>query len=337
MKTVLVTGGRGFIGRHAVPRLREEGFDVHLVTHSKPLNTLDGVQVHYCDLLDLGEQRALVSRIRPSHLVHFAWYTAHGLFWSSAENLRWVQASIELLKTFADCGGRRTIFAGSCAEYDWSFGHCSEASTPTAPRSLYGTCKTALQQMFTQYCRQEKISAGWGRVFFLYGPYETKSRLIPSVVTALLEDKPVRCTSGAQIRDFLHVEDAAAAFCAFLTSDVENVVNIASGRAVSIKDVVELIADKIGRRDLLELGAVPISEAEPPMLLADTKRLAEEVGWRPQYDLSRGLDQTIEWWKGRLERQSSVAPRVSPSIAAGGPAAARRVGRADGMKRGESS
>jgi len=319
MKTVLLTGGNGFIGRHAVARLREEGFDVHLVTHRKPADPdiPDGVQVHYCDLFDFSQQRSLVSRIRPSHLVHFAWCTANGLFWTSRENLRWVQASVALLKHFAEFGGRRTVFAGSCAEYDGSFGYCSEEITPTASRSLYGTCKNALQQIFTRYCRQEKISGGWGRIFFLYGPYETKSRLIPSVITALLDDKPARCTRGTQIRDFLHVEDAASAFCAFLTSEVEEVVNIASGRPVSIKEVVELIADKIGRRDLIELGAVPISEAEPPMLFADTKRLAQEIGWQPKYDLSRGLDHAIEWWKGRVKLESSLAPRVAPFDAPG--------------------
>ena len=315
MKTVLVTGGSGFIGRHALPRLRDDGFEVHVVTHRRRCDAdiPEGVQVHDCDLFDFRQQRSLMSRIRPSYLLHLAWYTAHGLFWTSPENLRWVQASLELLRAFAACGGKRTVFAGSCAEYDWSFGCCSEGITPTAPRSLYGTCKNALQQMFGQYCRQEKISGGWGRIFFLYGPHEAKARLIPSVITAVLDSKPVRCTDGSQIRDFLHVEDAASAFCALLTSDVEEVVNIASGRPVSIKEVVELIADKMGRRDLVELSTLDSSEAEAPMVVADTRRLAQEVAWRPKYDLSTGLDQVIEWWKGRLKLECSLEPRVAPS------------------------
>jgi nucleoside-diphosphate-sugar epimerase len=317
MMTVLVTGGSGFIGRHIVPQLRGEGFEVHLVTHRRPgdIEIPEGVQVHYCDLFDFNQQRSLVSELRPSHLVHFAWCADHGSFWTSHENLRWVQASLELLRHFGACGGRRAVFAGSCAEYDWSVGYCSEESTPTASQSLYGTCKNGLQRIFTQYCRQEKISGGWGRIFFLYGPYEAKSRLIPSVITALLDAKPARCTSGTQIRDFLHVEDVARAFGAFLASDVEGVVNIASGRPVSIKEVVEMIADKIGRRDLIELGPCSIPEAEPPVILADTTRLAQEVDWQPRYDLSTGLDHVIEWWKGRLELESSLAPRAGAGSA----------------------
>jgi nucleoside-diphosphate-sugar epimerase len=319
MKTALVTGGTGFIGRQVVPRLRDQGFEVHLVAHRKRSepDIPEGVHVHHCDLFNFSQQRSLLSRIRPSHLVHFAWCATPGVFWTSPENLRWVQASLELLKNFAAFGGERTVFAGSCAEYDWSFGYCSEGTTPTAPRSLYGTCKNALRQIFTEYCRQEKISGGWGRIFFLYGPYEATSRLIPSVITALLDGKPAPCTHGSQIRDFLHVEDVASAFCAFLTSEVEGVVNIASGRGVSIKEVVELIADRIGRRDLLDLGALATSEAEPPVLLADAKRLAQEIDWRPTYDLSAGLDHAIGWWKSRLELEPSHARRVGSANAPG--------------------
>lgn len=302
MSTVLVTGGSGFIGRHAVPRLQADGFEVHLVTHRHPSDldaSFSGVQVHQCELLDLSEQGALMSRIRPTHLLHFAWCTAHGLFWTSRENLRWVQASLELLRNFAECGGRRVVFAGSCAEGD---GSCDDdlEETTARTRSLYGTCKSALQQMFAQYCRQERVSGGWGRIFFLYGPYETKGRLVPAVITALLEGRPARCTRGTQIRDFLHVEDVASAFCAFLRGEVEGVVNIGSGRPVSIKEIVGMIADKIGRRDLVELDAIPTSEAEPPVLVADTRRLAREIGWQPKYDLSGGLDQAVEWWRREI-------------------------------------
>ena len=319
MKTVLVTGGTGFIGRQAVPRLRDQGFEVHLVTHgvrSDP-DLPEGAHVHHCDLFDFSQQRSLMDRVRPSHLIHFAWCATPGAFWTSPENLRWVQASLELLKSFAACGGRRTVFAGSCAEYDWSFGTCSEGTTPTAPRSLYGTCKNALRQIFTEYCRQERISGGWGRIFFLYGPHEATSRLIPSVITALLEGRRAPCTHGGQIRDFLHVDEVASAFCAFLASDVEGVVNVASGRGVSIREVVESIADKIGRRDLLDLGALTASATEPPVLLADTHRLAQEIAWRPTFDLSAGLDHAIEWWKSRLGVEHSLQHRIGPADAPG--------------------
>ena len=94
-------------------------------------------------------------------------------------------------------------------------------------------------------------------------------------------------------------------------------VNIASGRGVSIKEVVESIADRIGRRELLDLGALTASDTEPPVLLADTHRLSQEIAWHPTYDLSAGLDHAIEWWKRRREVEHALDHRTGPADAPG--------------------
>lgn len=93
----------------------------------------------------------------------------------------------------------------------------------------------------------------------------------------------------------MHVADVAAAFVAILDSKVQGPVNIASGRAVSVKEVAEKIASKLGKRHLLKLGALPAPRAEPLVLKADIRRLRREVGWRPRFNLDRGLDEAIAW------------------------------------------
>lgn len=302
MKKILLTGGSGFIGRHAVPELLKRGYEVHLIEvdlkTSLPFN--HSVQIHSCDLFDFERQRQVFKRVRPAHLLHFAWYAEPGKFWSSPENIRWVQASLELLKNFVHYGGKRAVFAGTCAEYDWSHGFLSEKTTPALAGSLYGICKNGLQQIVGQYSKEVGLNSAWGRIFFLYGPYEHPARLVPSVIHSLLKNRPARCTHGRQIRDFLHVEDVASAFVSLLESDIEGPVNIASGQPISLKEVVELISNKIKRPDLLKLGAIQPSQSDPPVLLADIKRLETEMGWKPKYDLNTGLDQTIEWWKSQM-------------------------------------
>jgi nucleoside-diphosphate-sugar epimerase len=121
------------------------------------------------------------------------------------------------------------------------------------------------------------------------------------VVQSLLRGEPARCSHGNQIRDFLHVEDAAAAFVALLDAEtVAGAVNIASGRPVALKDLIGSIAVELGREDLIRLGAVPAQANEPPLLLADVARLRDEVGWQPRYTLETGLAQTVEWWRRAL-------------------------------------
>jgi nucleoside-diphosphate-sugar epimerase len=150
--------------------------------------------------------------------------------------------------------------------------------------------------MLFAFANQASLSAAWGRIFFLYGPHEHPSRLVASVIRALLRGEPAPCSHGNQIRDWLYVQDVADAFVALLNSDVTEPVNIASGQPVSIRDVVYRIAGHLGREDLIRLGAVPTLANEPPFLLADIRRLREQVGWRPKFTLETGLAQTIEWW-----------------------------------------
>jgi len=298
-KRVLVTGAAGFVGKHCLPLLLDKGFEVHAADVVIPENNLHDVCWHNADLLDVQKTDELIESIRPTHLLHFAWYAKPGEYWNSVENIRWVEGSLRLLRAFHRTGGRRVVMAGTCAEYDWKYGYCSEDVTPLAPSTLYGACKNATQHVLKEYSKVTGLSSAWGRIFFLYGPFENPGRLVPSVILNLLSNKEAPCSHGGQIRDFLYVKDVAAAFVALLASDVRGPVNIASEKPVALKGIILSIADLLDRKDLIRLGALPQKENEPPILLGDTKRLSEELMWHPQYDLERGIRETVAWWKNR--------------------------------------
>jgi nucleoside-diphosphate-sugar epimerase len=303
MKRVLLTGATGFIGRHCLPTLLAHGYEVHSVsTRPAPAHS-PGVHAHQADLLDPAQVAALLAIVQPSHLLHLAWYTQPGAYWTSPENIRWVQASLGLLQAFVAHGGQRVVIAGSCAEYDWTYGYCTEQITPLQPATIYGKAKHALQLLADAFADQAQISAAWGRVFLLYGSHEHPERLVAAVTRALLQGRPARCSHGDQIRDYLYVQDAADAFAALLESDVRGAVNIASGNPIRLKQIIYSIADMLAQRSLVQLGALPSPANEPPLLVANVERLANEVGWRPAYDLERGLEQTVHWWKDTLSNE----------------------------------
>jgi nucleoside-diphosphate-sugar epimerase len=297
---VLLTGASGFIGRHAVAALRARGFEVHAVSRrARPSD--DGATWHAGDLAEPGVAARLITSIRPTHLLHLAWYVEHGKFWTSPENLSWVARSLDLVRAFREAGGARAVLAGTCAEYQWGLGECVEGETPLAPATLYGAAKHALRQIVESYARVTGLSAAWGRVFLLYGPDETESRLVPSVVTSILRGEPALCSEGTQLRDLLYVADVADAFAALLASDVTGAVNVASGEPVRLRDVACNIAERLGRPELLRLGARPTPAGDPPVLTARVDRLRTEVGWAPSRTLDEGLDETIRWWAERLD------------------------------------
>ncbi len=295
MTRVLVTGASGFVGRHALPLLVARGDDVHAVIR-RPVPSMPGVTAHSCDLLDDHAGRTLIERLRPAALLHLAWYAVPGKFWTAPENSRWLSSSLGLVRHFAAAGGRRVVVAGTCAEYDWSHGLLSEADTPLAPATPYGTSKNGLRAALEHEAPGWGVSWAWGRIFFVYGPHEARGRLVSDVIAGLLTGQRVAVSEGRQERDFMHVADTARAFVDLLGSDVTGPVNIASGIAVPVRHVIEQIGALTGRAELIDYGARPTPPGEPPRLAADVDRL-RALGFMARYDLAGGLAQTVEWWR----------------------------------------
>jgi nucleoside-diphosphate-sugar epimerase len=95
------------------------------------------------------------------------------------------------------------------------------------------------------------------------------------------------------------VTDVAAAFVALLDSAATGAVNVGSGVGVPLRDIFAMIADRLGARELLQLGALPARDGEPDTLVADVGRLRDEIGWRPTLELASGIEDTIGWWRTR--------------------------------------
>jgi nucleoside-diphosphate-sugar epimerase len=312
MPRVLVTGGAGFIGLPLVAELARRGWEVHaLSTRDRP-STLSDVRWHRLDLAESATVDEMMCALAPERLVHLAWYTKPGSSWHAAENVLWVERSLHLIRSFVRHGGRRMLVLGTCAEYDWSAaeGPLEEYGSCLEPRTLYGVTKDALRRLARAYAEQEGVQLAWARPFLLYGPREKPERLVPALILSLLAGKVVATSSGEQVRDFMHVEDVAAAVAALLDSTVVGDINIATGSGVTVNEVIEQVVELTGRSGLVNRGGLPERPGEPPFLVADITRLRDEVGFRPSWTLEAGLAATLRWWKLREEPPEELAAQL---------------------------
>jgi nucleoside-diphosphate-sugar epimerase len=294
-RRLLVTGASGFVGRQVLAELSGTGWELHAARRASVAPTgRDAIRWHACDLRDPREAVRLIERVAPTDVLSLAWNAEHGAYWTAPDNDAWAEGTTALARAWAARGGQRFVGAGTCAEYDWTHlaGPCREYETPTEPRSIYGRAKLRTGEAVTAIAREAGLSAAWGRLFFLYGPGEDANRLVPSVGRALTAGVRPRVTEGRQVRDFLHVKDAARAFIALLDSDVAGPVNIGSGLGVSVRRVVEILERAAGRQGAADFGAIPMQPDEPPAIVADISRLAS-TGWRPRVSLEEGLSQML--------------------------------------------
>ena len=278
---VLLTGATGLIGRHCVRPLEEAGFTVVAASRA----TGDDL---------LADAEGVVARAGADHLVHLAWADGARDRWSSPANLDWVGASLRLLRAFAAAGGRRAVMAGSCAEYDWTgAGHLGE-DAPLHPATLYGAAMAATGLAAGAGAKALGLSLAWARIFFVYGPGEPEGRLFGDLIRGLAAGREVACTDGRQRRDFLHAGDVGRALALSLRSHIEGPVNIGSGQAVAVAEMIGEIARQIGRPDLVRLGARPRPAGDPPLIEAGVDRLRAEAGFRPAYDMTTGIRAVLQ-------------------------------------------
>lgn len=298
LQKVMVTGAAGFIGSYTLERLLKEGFEVHAVSTKDNENKNNGDVIwHKVDLLNFEEVETCIKQIAPEAIIHFAWHTNPDNYVNDDQNITWLNASQFLLQQFCKYGGKRFIFAGTCFQYDLSYGYLTEDKTPLKSNSLYGICKNNFEQLAVEYCKLKNVSFASGRVFYLYGAQENKKRVVPYVVRSLLLGDVANCSHGNQIRDYLYVEDVANAFVEVLISNVEGAVNIGSGQPVELKTIFLSIAKMLEKEKLLKLGAIEAKGKEPNLIVANNDKLKQMTNWKAKYNLDEGLSCTIDWWK----------------------------------------
>ena len=322
MNRVFITGASGFIGATIVRLLAEERVPTAVLMRptSNPWrlgDTIRDVTVIEGTFHEPGSYAVALAEFAPDTVFHLAW---HGVGRGHRDDPKHVRinvaGTVDLFHAAVRAGATSFIAAGSQAEYGTS-SHRIVEGHPTQPNTLYGAAKLATLTLLEQLSAAHAVRLAWLRVFSAYGPGDDEGTLISSVIRRLLAGERPAVTSGTQLWDYLHVDDAAAAFLAVARSGANGVFNVGAGIAPPLRDTIALVRDLIDPGLEVGFGEVPLGPSAVMRLEPDVGRLRHATSWEPRISLEDGLRSTIAWHRERsgMEMAALSSPLVRPSLA----------------------
>ncbi|TQV79466.1 NAD(P)-dependent oxidoreductase [Exilibacterium tricleocarpae] len=277
MKVVL-TGASGFIGGYVLAELLDRGTDVVVATRNPGVfDTNQQAKVVTLDISAPGED--LYDRLdRPDVLIHLAWDglpNYHSLHHFETE----LPAQYHFIKKAVESGLSSVVIAGTCFEYGMQAGELTE-KTICQPENAYALAKDTLRRQLQLLTKTTSFNLTWARLFYMYGSRQQSNSLFAQLRSAVQRgDKVFNMSKGEQLRDYLPVETVASALVKL--SERQNdadIVNICSGKPVSIRALVESWLEHYGWDIQLNLGYYPYPDYEPLAFWGSTDKLVKLVG-----------------------------------------------------------
>ena len=301
---ILVVGGSGFIGSHIVDRAMQMGWNVTALHHSEAIrHKKAGVNWIRADIADkLSLREALTDKSDFNYVVNCGGYINHAPFFQNGRNVLEAHFSgvMNLVEILDRSCLRSFVNIGSSDEYG-NIPAPQKENDPASPISPYSMGKYATTAFLKMLAETESFPATTLRLFLVYGPGQDQKRFLPQIISGCLNNDSFPVSAGEQLRDFLYVEDLVDAVFATFNTDAARgqVLNIASGTAIPIKNMIEHIRLKIGAGEP-QYGKVPYRPNENMALYADVSKAAAILNWRPATSPDKGLDETISYYKRKL-------------------------------------
>lgn len=309
---ILVTGGRGYVGSHLVPRLLNSGHEVTIVDSlRRPLDVEPPSSVDFCriDVRDAGAMSECFAARSIDAVVHLAAMTFPGESVELPDECRSINlgGTQTLLETMKNAGVGRLVFASSCSVYGSPAKYPVDENSAVNPESPYATSKLAAESAVVEFA---DLLPGFGaanlRFFNIAGGmsgdsldrFSAATRLIPAAIraardfdsTILVRGTDWPTPDGTSVRDYVHIDDACRAvelaLIAVSPGRVET-VNIGSGVGTSLREVLLSVEDVVGQP--VSSKVAPRCEGEAAAIVAEISRVKTLLDWQPENSSLRAI------------------------------------------------
>lgn len=307
MKTVLITGGAGFIGTHLCNLLREKDYRIICLD-----NLITGKKSNIEHLLDNGKFKFIEHDItKPIEFDEDIDYVLH--FASPASPVDYLNHPIKTLKVnslgthnmlgIAKKKKAVFLFASTSEIYGDPKQHPQKETywgnvNCLGPRGVYDESKRFAESLSTAYRKKHNVDVKIARIFNTYGPLMRKDdgRAIPNFISQALSNRPITVYGdGKQTRSFCYVDDLIAGLYKLMLSKEENPFNLGSQKEISILETADLIIKLTDSKSKIIFEDLPVDD--PKVRRPDITKAKKYLKWEPTTGLREGLETTIEWFK----------------------------------------
>lgn len=318
MSKILVTGADGFIGSHLVEELVRRGEKVKAFAYYNSFNTwgwldtlekdiLNEIEVFTGDVRDPNGVREAVKGM--DQIYHLAALIAIPFSYHSPDSYvdTNIKGTLNVLQAARDMKTGRVLVTSTSEVYGTAQYVPIDEKHPFQGQSPYSATKIGADRMAEAFYRSFNLPVTIVRPFNTYGPRQSARAVIPTIITQLLSGKEeIKLGSLTPTRDFNYVKDTVRGFVEIAGSDktIGEEINIATQKEISIEQLAKEIIAQINpnARIICDEQRLRPENSEVNRLLGSNDKIMRLTVWKPEYDLRRGLSETIEWLRNNLDK-----------------------------------
>jgi len=310
-KEVVVTGAGGFIASHLVEELVRRGANVKAFVHYNSrndyglLNLVDSdvlkeIEVSMGDITD----PFFVRNVTKGADVVFHLAALIGIPYSYVAPENYINVNIKgtmnVLQAGLDNNVEKIVHTSTSETYGTAQYTPIDESHPLQGQSPYSASKIGADKIAESYYRSFDLPVATIRPFNTYGPRQSARAVIPTIISQALTKDEIHIGSLSPVRDMTFVKDTVKGFISVAESEksIGEVINIGSGKGYTIGDILNTILSILGKEDMKIIEKqerIRPEKSEVMELICDNSRAKELLGWEPDFPLSQGLQQTVEW------------------------------------------
>lgn len=306
-QVALITGANGFIGSNLAKKLIDKNFTVHaIVRDSSKTNRLKknkNIQIHVNNLSSVKPLKQLLTKIKPDFIFHLATYENYRDESRVDKMIKTnIIGTVNLLLAANEVSFKLFINTGSSSEYGRKSKPMNEMDI-LQPESAYAATKASATHFAQSFARSNKKPIITFRLFSVFGPHEAKDRLIPTLISSAIQNKPIRLTSGIVRRDFIFIDDVVDAFLAATKKKITpgQIYNIGSGKQFSNQEIVKLLEKIVKKKINISRENFPNRSWDTKYWVANITKAKKSLGWTPKNSLASGLKKTYTHIKNNLQ------------------------------------